>query len=89
MEGSYRLTTITKAKKKVYVIQIISLVAMSFLLLLYGGMNLSPFYLPVDSFIYFVMIMLLVLLLESFFFRILEIKFTQSGSRKFLMAKNS
>ncbi|MDG6221156.1 MAG: hypothetical protein QCI38_06875 [Candidatus Thermoplasmatota archaeon] len=89
LEGSYRLTTITKAKRLVYVIQVITLVVMSFIFLLMGGLSLKPFYMPIDALSYFVVVMLLVLKIEAFLFRLLEVKFTKSNSRKFLMVKNT
>ncbi len=89
LEGTYRLTTILKAKKMVFIIQVVTLVTIATVLLFHGGFSLVPFYLPLDSFIYFVLVMLLVVTVEEFLFRILEIRFTQSDSRRYLMAKNT
>jgi len=89
LEGAYRLTTINKAKRMVYVIQVLTMIGLTFLLLIYGGMSLQPFYMPLDSFVYFIIIMFMVLMVESLLFRVLEIRFTKSESKKFLMAKNS
>jgi hypothetical protein len=55
-----------------------------------GGARLTPtLFLPIPSLIAVVILLLLLMCVESFFFRILEIRFARSSSARHLMAKNS
>jgi len=67
------------------------LIALAFLLIfVLGNASISPvLFLPLNSFIAVMVLLLLILCLESFFFRILEIRFARSSSARHLMAKNS
>lgn len=88
MEGGWRLERIRRMKLYLYIVQIISVVAIAIFLLVVGrGFSLKPFYLPINSFIYFVLLMGVVIGAESFAFRVLEIRFAQSASSKYYMAK--
>jgi len=60
------------------------------LVFIVGGAMLKPhLYLPFDSFLAVVVLLFLIICIESFFFRILEIRFARSTSARHLMAKNS
>jgi len=50
---------------------------------------MKPFFLSINSFIYFVLIMLLVIMLEAFVFTILELRFMRSSSAKFIVTRRS
>jgi hypothetical protein len=91
LEDSIRLTKIRQIKWSLYVVQIIMLVALAALLIfVMGDAQLTPvLYLPVDSFAAIMVLLILVVCIESFFFRIMEIRFARSSSAKHLMAKNS
>jgi hypothetical protein len=91
LEDSIRLTKIRQIKWSLYVVQIIMLVALAVLLIfVMGDAQLKPtLYLPVDSFAAIMVLLILVVCIESFFFRIMEIRFARSSSAKHLMAKNS
>ncbi len=89
LEGSYLLSRIFKIRRWLYVVQIAVLLGLATLLLALGGASLDPFYIPIPSFLYIVLIMLFLIALEGFFFRIIEIRYNPSESRKFLMASNS
>jgi len=67
------------------------LIALAFLLIfVLGNASINPvLFLPLNSFIAVMVLLLLILCLESFFFRILEIRFARSSSARHLMAKNS
>ena len=55
-----------------------------------GGATLKPtLYMPLDTFATLMVLLLLIICVESFFFRILEIRFARSSSARHLMAKNS
>ncbi|MGD0817709.1 MAG: hypothetical protein ABR986_04845 [Methanomassiliicoccales archaeon] len=87
-EGGYRVASIRRVKRYLYIVQIlIILVFATYLILAGGGFGLKPFYLSVNSFIYFVMIMLLVIAVESFVFTSLEMRFMKSTSTKHYVSK--
>ncbi len=87
-EGGYRIASIRRVKKYLYIVQmLIILVFASYLILAGGGFELKPFYLSINSFIYFVMIMLLVIAVESFVFTSLEMGFMKSKSTKYYLSK--
>jgi hypothetical protein len=88
LEGGWRLERIRRMKLYLYIIQIVLAVAITVFLIVIGkGFSLKPFYLPINSFIYFVLLMGLIIGAESFFFRVLEIRLSQSASSKYYMAK--
>jgi len=91
LEDSIRLSRIRRIKLSLYTIQAVMLIALAFLLIfVLGNASISPvLFLPLNSFIAVMVLLLLILCLESFFFRILEIKFARSSSARHLMAKNS
>jgi hypothetical protein len=91
LEDSIRLSNIRRIKLSLYAIQAVMLIALAFLLIfVLGNASISPvLFLPLNSFIAVMVLLLLILCLESFFFRILEIKFARSSSARHLMAKNS
>jgi hypothetical protein len=91
LEDSIRLSKIRKTKLTLYIVQAVMLVALGFILVIVvGGAMLKPhLYLPLDSFLAVVVLLLLIICIESFFFRILEIRFARSTSARHLMAKNS
>lgn len=91
LEDSIRLSKIRKTKLTLYIVQAVMLVALGFILVfILGGATLKPhLYLPVDTFLAVVVLLLVIICIESFFFRILEIRFARSTSARHLMAKNS
>ena len=91
LEDSIRLSKIRKTKLTLYIVQAVMLVALGFILVfVLGGATLKPhLYLPFDSFLAVVVLLILIICIESFFFRILEIRFARSTSARHLMAKNS
>jgi hypothetical protein len=91
LEDSIRLSRIRRIKLTLYIVQAVMLVALGFLLIfVVGGARMTPhLYVPLDSFLAVLVLLLLIICLESFFFRMLEIKFARSSSARHLMAKNS
>jgi len=88
LEGGWRIERIRRMKLYLYIIQIVVVIAITVFLIVIGkGFSLKPFYLPVNSFIFFVLLMGLIIGAESFFFRVLEIRLSQSASSKYYMAK--
>ena len=91
LEDSIRLARLRRIKWTLYVVQIVMLVALAILLIfVMGKAQITPvLYLPLDDFAAVIVLLILVVSVESFFFRIMEIKFARSSSAKHLMAKNS
>ena len=91
LEDSIRLAKIRKIKLALYVVQAIMLIVLAFVIVfVFGEAQVTPvLYLPIDSFAAVMVLLLLVVCVESFFFRMMEIKFARSSSAKHLMAKNS
>ena len=91
LEDSIRLAKIRRIKWTLYIVQIVMLVALAVLLIfIMGNAQVTPvLYLPLDSFAAVMVLLMLVVCVESFFFRTMEIRFARSSSAKHLMAKNS
>ena len=91
LEDSIRLSRIRRIKLTLYIVQAVMLIALGVLLIfVVGGATMKPhLYVPLDSFLAVLVLLLLIICLESFFFRMLEIKFARSSSARHLMAKNS
>ncbi len=91
LEDSIRLAKIRRIKWALYIVQAAMLVILAFVLIfIFGDAQLTPvLYLPLDSFAAVMVLLILVVCLESVFFRIMEIRFARSSSAKHLMAKNS
>jgi len=91
LEDSIRLSRIRRIKITLYSVQAVMLIALAFVVIfVFGKAHLKPtLYLPIDQFIVVLVLLLLIICLESFFFRILEIRFARSSSARHLMAKNS
>lgn len=91
LEDSIRLAKIRRIKWTLYIVQLIMLIALAILLIfVMGDAQIKPvLYLPLDSFVAVMVLLLLVVCVESFFFRVMEMRFARSSSAKHLMAKNS
>lgn len=91
LEDSIRLGRIRAIKRTLYVVQVILLIALAFFFVfVIGDAAFKPrLYLPLDQFVAVLALVMLVICVESFFFRILEIRFARSSSARHLMAKNS
>ncbi len=91
LEDSIRLSKIRSIKLTLYVVQTVALVSLAFVVVfLMGDAAIAPnLHLPIASFLAVIVLLLLVTCVESFFFRVLEIKFARSSSARHLMAMNS
>jgi len=91
LEDSIRLSRIRHIKIMLYAVQAGLLIALAFVFtFLLGGATITPtFFVPLDTFSAVVVLLLLIICVESFFFRMLEIRFSRSPSARHLMAKNS
>ncbi len=89
LEGTYQIIRVKKLERMAYIPQSIAIVAIFFLFLNFTGAQLKPFYLPIFFPLLITMVWLLVLAIETFAFRLMEIKYRKSESAKFLMAHRS
>jgi len=65
----------------------IVLVFAVYLLVAGEGLSIKPFFFNVNSFLFFVLIMLLVIVIEGFIFTLLEMRFIKSDSAKFIVTQ--
>jgi hypothetical protein len=91
LEDSIRLSKIRRIKLALYVVQTVALLILAFFVVfVMGDAALTPrLHLPIASFAAVIVLLLLIVCVESFFYRMLEIKFARSSSARHLMAKNS
>ncbi|MCK4757805.1 MAG: hypothetical protein KAS67_05085, partial [Thermoplasmata archaeon] len=89
LEGSYRLLRIKKIKRGFYAVQIIMALVVASVISFMMGMRFEPFFFPTDVFVFIVLIIGAVMAGEGVYFRGLEMKFTRSKSRRFLIARSS
>jgi hypothetical protein len=91
LEDSIRLSRVHKIKLTLYAVQVVMLVALAVVtIFVLGGAAVEPYvYIPLDSFVAVLVLLLLIICLESFFFKMLEIRFARSSSARHLMAKRS
>lgn len=91
LEDSIRLGRIRWIKLVLYIVQAAALLALGFFVVfVLGHATVTPrLFLPIGSFTAIVVLLLLLMCVESFFFRMLEIRFARSSSARHLMAKNS
>lgn len=84
------MVRIQQTKIYLYAVQLVLILAIViFLLNTEGGFSAKPFYLPLDSFIYFVILMLILFNIEGCFFRGLEMRVVKTDSAKYYMTKRS
>ncbi len=90
LSGGIRLAHTRRLKRYLYIVQIAMIIIVPVLVIIAEGrFSLKPFYLPVNSFLYFIILMLLLIAVESFFFKILELRLIRSDSTKYYIAKTS
>ncbi|MFP4169481.1 MAG: hypothetical protein ACLFUV_00420 [Methanomassiliicoccales archaeon] len=90
LEGGFRMAKLRQTKMYLFAVQLaLVFIIAVFLIDAAGVFSIRPFYLPLGSFIYFVILMMLLFAVENFFFRGLEMKLSKSDSSKFYMARIS
>lgn len=89
LEGSYKIAKIKKLERWSYVLQTIGIIAIFILLSFVGGAQLKPFYFPVFWPMLVAFTWILVVNIETYAFRLMEINRRDSESAKFLMADRS
>ncbi len=89
LEGTYQLTRIKRLEKLAYIPQIIGIIVVFAVFTYLDGAQLKPFYFPIYLSLLVCVVWILILAIESFVFRLMEIGFRKSASAKFLMASRS
>ncbi len=90
LAGGYRLANVRRVRRYLFIIQIIILILIPIIVILIEGRaSLVPFYLPINSFIYFILLMALIMSVEAFFFKLLEMRLIRSPSTNYYIAKNA
>lgn len=90
LEGGFRMVQIRKTKIYLYAAQLVLILAIAVILInIEGGFSLKPFYLPVNSFLFFLILMILIFNIEGCFFYALEMRFAKNESSKYYMAKRA
>jgi len=90
LEADYKLANIRKAKRTLLIVQLVVVALAMVVLAWFNDMiQLKPFFIDVATFFYMIIFVWLLMMLESFFFCYLEMKYTKSGSSKYFMLKNS
>jgi len=88
LAGGYRLANVRRTKRYLYIVEVLILIAAPiFVVLAEGRATLKPFYLPINSFINFILIMLLIIMIEGFVFKVLEMRLIKSNSTKYYITK--
>jgi len=89
LEGSYRLIRIKRIKLGFFLLQIILGLALGIVIAFLIGARLDPLFFPVDIFLFIFLLMMLFIAIEAIYFKGVEIRYTRSKSRRFLIARNS
>jgi tetratricopeptide (TPR) repeat protein len=89
LEGSYRLIRIKRIKLIFFGLQIALGIILGLVTALFLGMRFDPFYISLDAFLFLFLIIMLIVAAEAIYFKGLEIRYTRSRSRKFLIARNA
>lgn len=89
MEGSYRLIRIRKIKRGFYIMQLVLALALGIVISFMVGMSFNPFFFPTDFFSFIFLIFICAITAEGVYFKGLEIRYTKSKSRRYLIARNS
>ncbi|MDD1771755.1 MAG: hypothetical protein LUQ09_02415 [Methanomassiliicoccales archaeon] len=89
-EGGYRLSHIHQTKRYMFLLQVVIMLAFAIYLLVAGGdFEMKPFYLGINSFLYFVLVMVLLIMVEGFIFIVLEMRFVRSDGTKFIITQRA
>ena len=90
LEGEAYWGRIRNIKKRLYILEAVLIVVLGGVLVFISNeFKTNPFFIPVDDLLWFVLIMIFVVEVEGFVFRIMQIKIAKSDSTKHLMTINS
>lgn len=89
LEGSHEIDRLKNAKKKLMIPQIIGILILFPLLMYFNGASLDPLHFPMYYPILMMFGWILILIIESFVFRMMRIERHRSKGTKYILAKNS
>jgi len=90
LEGEAYWGRIRGIKRRLFALELVLIAVLGGVLIFFSSeFQTNPFFIPVDSLLWFVIIMALVIEIESFVFRIMQIRIAKSDSTKHLMTINS
>ncbi len=89
LESTYQLGRIKKVRMLVYSIQAAMAVGLIIMLMVLEGVQLSPLHIPVETFLFVILLTLVTVNIENGFFKRLSVKYAKSDSEKFLTLKDS
>ena len=90
LEGEAYWGRIKGVRNKLYAVELVLTIVMGGLLVATSkDFSTSPFLLPCEEMLWLVLVMLLVFLVESIFFRVIQLRMAGSDSVKYIIATNS
>lgn len=90
LEGEAYWGRIRLIKRKLYLLEAVLFGILAVVLVFTSGQfQNNPFYIPIDMLLWFILIMFLVVEVEGFVFRVMQIHIAKSDSTKHLMTHNS
>ncbi len=89
LEGGYRLIRIRELKNAIYIFLIVLTFAGWAYIWFASHAGLKPFYAPLDAVVPWLLVMLLVIISFTIFFRDMEIQYAKRDSQRYLMASNT
>lgn len=90
LEGEAYWGRIRSIKRKLYTVEIVLIIIMGLVLVVTSkDFSTSPFLFPCEQLLWFLLIMFLIILIEGFIFRIMQLHIAKSDSVKYIMATNS
>jgi len=90
LEGEAYWGRIRNIKRRLYILEAVLIAVLGGVLVFISNeFKTNPFYIPFDDLLWFILIMILVIEIEGFVFRIMQIRIAKSDSTKHLMTINS
>jgi len=90
LEGEAYWGRIKSIKRKLYALEVVLMIVMGAVLVISSQeFSLDPLLLPFDKLLGFILIMILIIMMEGFVFRIMQVQICKSDSTKHIMSTNS
>lgn len=90
LEGEAYWGRIRGVKRRLFVLELALIAVLGGILIIFSSrFQTNPFFIPVDSLLWFILVMAFVMEIEGFVFRIMQIRIAKSDSTKHLMTINS
>lgn len=90
MEGGYRLDSIRRVKRYLYLAQTAVLMFFAFFVMwTMGNISAFPFLIDLPTLLFFILLLLLIINIESFIFLRMELRYIKSHSAKYFLTRSS